>query len=128
MDAPAPKVMGAENDPWWDALCDPGLGNEVADVGGHTDEIWRVDAQLRSILRMDPDRIAVADLVQPFGIAAASMDQRRQTECGDKDELPLLSVDRGPVHVAAGIIRDRLLRPAPVFERPGVELEPAGRR
>src|SRR4051794_15893409 len=97
-------MMGTEHDPRWDALCDPGLGNEVADVGGHTDEIRRVDAQRRGILRMDPDRVAVGDLVQPLGIAAAGMDQRRQAERGDEDELPLLSVDRGPMYVAANVI------------------------
>ena len=56
------------------------------------------------------------------------MDQGRQPEGGEQEELALRAIDRGPVDVAPDVGGERVLGPLPLLERLRVELELARRR
>ena len=60
-------MVAAGNHPRADALGDPGLDHEVADVGLHPHEITGADAaQSVRITWMQPERVGVRNLIEPL--------------------------------------------------------------
>src|SRR5688500_13214409 len=66
------------------------------------------------------------DLIEPLGVAAARVDLHGQTERRDQWDLAGLEMVR--MEVALDVARQRVLRPSPVCQRGGEELELAARR
>src|SRR5439155_90751 len=86
------------------------------------------DRDACGVLRVEPERIRVRDLVEPLGVARARVDERRQPEGRQQDHLALGAVELRPVDVAPDVVGHRLLRPLPRLERLREELELARRR
>src|SRR6056300_1688892 len=72
---------------------------------------------------MDPQRMAMRDLVQPFGVRRPGMDQGRDAERGEQNSLGTLKVEILPVHVRGDPFGSRVLIPTPVAKRRREELE-----
>jgi hypothetical protein len=62
-------VVAGGDDAGADALGAPGGDDEVADAGGDAHEAVLLDAELLGVLGVDPQRVAVADLVEPLRVA-----------------------------------------------------------
>jgi hypothetical protein len=94
--APAPEVVAHRDDAGLDALGDPDLVDEVADLRLDLDEVAGLDAQALGVLRVHPHRVLVADLVQPLGVGAPGVDQRGQAEGRQEQHLALVPDRRCP--------------------------------
>src|ERR1700722_5423502 len=71
---PSSEVMRAGGDAGADALCDPYLVDEIANLGVDLEQVAGGDAEARRVLRVDPERIAMGYFVQPLGVARARVD------------------------------------------------------
>ncbi len=121
---PAAHVVTARDHSRADALGDPGFDYEVADIGLDPQQITRANAaETHRITRMNPERIGMGDLVEPFRIGAARVYLDGHAESGDEDHLVLVQLLR--MDVALDIAGDGMLRPAPIGKGGGIELEPA---
>src|SRR5262249_52956359 len=92
-EAPATEVMRAGDDAGPHGFGDPDLVHEVADPGGDLDKPARDDVQPGGVVGMQPQRVAVRDLVEPLGVARARVDERRKTEGGKKHHFSPSSID-----------------------------------
>ena len=86
----------------------------MPDFGRDASQVAVGDAQSLGVRCVQPDRIALGDFVQPFGGAAASMDQRWQAERRQQAKLAGSSVDLPPIDVAFDVARQRIFGPAPI--------------
>jgi hypothetical protein len=89
---------------WWLHATDPGrmpsvthaLTTKVPDLGRDAHEVTSTQvSQAPGVARVDPQRVRVREFVEPFRVAAARVDLRRQTERGDQRHLPGLEMLRG---------------------------------
>src|SRR5207237_4057601 len=74
---PPPEMMRAGDDAGPDRLGHPDLVDEPADGRRDLQELAGRHAEARRVLRMQPERIRVRDLVEPLGVPRAPVDQRR---------------------------------------------------
>ena len=118
---PAPQVVGTGDHAGLHGLGDPDAVHEIADFGGHPDQVARAYAHPVGVLPVHPHGIAVRDLVEPLGIAGPGVDQRGQPEGGQQREFPVLAVEFVGVHVALDVGGDGVFRPAPVHHGLGIE-------
>src|SRR2546426_8818720 len=126
---PAPEVVRARDDARADGLGHPDLVDEPADGRRDLEQLAGRHAEARGVLRMQPERVRVRDLVEPLGVARACVDQRGQPDRRQQHHLALRAVDVRPVDVAADVAGHRVLGPLPVLERLAEELQLArGRR
>src|SRR5262249_61946670 len=110
---PAPQMMGAGDAAGPYRLRDPHLVHEVTDLRLHAEEIAGGDAEATGILRVEPERVLVGDLIEPLGVARAGMDERGETEGREKEHLALGPIDGRPVDVTAPVARHGVLLPLP---------------
>jgi hypothetical protein len=99
LQAPSAQVTADGNDTRLDPLGDPGAVYEIADLRIHAHQVACVHADMPCIDRIHSDRILVTDLVQPFCVGAARVDQRGQTEIGQQDHFSFSAVDDFRVHM-----------------------------
>ena len=127
---PPAQVVAHRDHAWLDPFGDPHLVHEIADLSRHADQLAGLHAQPARVDRVHPDRVLVADLVEPLGVGAAGVDQRRQAEVGQKEHLAPVAVDVVRTDVACQRPRDQVLtlRPAPAPQRVAVELQLAAGR
>src|SRR6185437_16771850 len=85
-EAPAAHVVRAGDDAGANAFGDPRRYYKMADLRAHAQQVAERDAQSFGVGRMDPERIVVCDLVQPFRIATSRMDEHGQAEGWDEHE------------------------------------------
>src|SRR3990170_4058386 len=77
---PAPEMVRAGDHAGLDAFGRPDLVDEITDLGVDFEEIAGLHVETLGVLGVKPERIAVGNLVEPFGIARPRVNQRRQTE------------------------------------------------
>ena len=83
MSFPAAHMMAARDDAGLDAFGHPSAHDEVANLSFHPHEIASAHAEFRRVTGMQPERIRVRDLVQPFRVRTAGVNLDRQTESRD---------------------------------------------
>ena len=118
VEAPATHVVRRSDNTRADAFGPPRLDHEVADTGGDARPGRSLRSQLLGIFGVDPQRVAVTDLVQPLRVGGTGVNQgrdaeRRQAEMrfGCRARCPGL-----PMHMARDPLRRRVLGPAPLFK------------
>src|SRR5271155_2976633 len=84
---PSSEVMRAGGDAGADALGDPYLVDEVANLGVDLEQVAGGDAEARRILGVDPEGIAMGDFIKPLRVAGARMDQGGQSEGRQQEHL-----------------------------------------
>src|SRR2546425_3739400 len=72
---------------------------------------------------MDPKRIRVRDLVEPFRVGAASVNLNRQSKSRNQDRFVWRQII--PVHMTLDVRGNRIFAPAPVGERARIEFQPS---
>ena len=120
--------MAASHDAWANAFGHPHLVDEVPDARADAHQVGRLDAQARRIFGMHPHRVRVRQLVEPLAVAGTRVDQRGQAEGRDERVLALGAIEVLAVHMALDVLRQRVLRPAPVLHCWRPDLELLGRR
>src|SRR2546423_673431 len=79
--APAPHVVAAGDDAGADALRDPRLDDEVADLGLDAEQVAGPHAaEALGVTGVEPERVRVRDLVQPLRVGAPGVDLHREPE------------------------------------------------
>ena len=126
--APAADVVGASHYARLHALGDPHFIHEVTDIGVHFHQVAGLYAETACVVGVHPDRVAVGDFSEPFGVAGAGVDERRKAEGGHQHELPFAFVQGIEVDMAFDVLRDDVFGPFPVGHGLGVELIFSGRR
>src|SRR6266404_9781653 len=71
LQSPAAEVMRARDNARPDAFGRPYSNDEVPYFCAHTREVAGLEAKLRSVLGVHPQRIRMRDLVKPFGISGS---------------------------------------------------------
>src|SRR3990172_11397700 len=117
--------MAASDDARPNSLGHPGLDHEVARPGLDPQELSRSYSDPDRVSGMNPEGVGMSDLVEPLRVRAAGVNLNGKTERGDEGDFTVLEVFR--VNLALDIARKGVLRPAPLRERRGVELELAAR-
>ena len=102
--------------------------DEVADLAVHAGEAAVLEAERLRVLRVDPERVRVRDLLQPLGVGRARVDQRRPAEGRQQRAVARLEVHVAPVHLAADVGGDGLVFVPPRRHGGGVDLEAPTRR
>jgi len=70
------------------------LDDEMTDLGLDPHQVAGHDAEAQRVGRMEPERIRLGDLVEPFRIGAAGVDMDRQAKGRDQRHLPGLESAR----------------------------------
>ena len=118
MKPPAPQVVRARDHARVNRLRHPGAIDEVTDRRRDPEELARRDAEPGPVLWMEPQRVRVRDLGEPFRVARARVDERREAEGRQEHHLAPGAIDLRPVHVAPDVARHGLRGPLPLLERP----------
>src|SRR5206468_7033275 len=85
--APAAQVVRTRHHAGADAFGQPDAVHEVADLGADAHQVAVGQAQALAVAGVDPQGIALRDLVEPLGRAAAGVDERWQPEGGQEAEF-----------------------------------------
>src|SRR5262245_54927987 len=101
-------MVRAGNHSWPDCFREPDTIDEVTDFGRDAGQVAISYPEPFAVGRMQPNRVALRDFVQPLGRAAASMDQRWQTKSRQEAELAGCGVELPPMNVAFDVTRQRL--------------------
>src|SRR2546423_8725452 len=72
--------MTARDDAGFDSFSDPGAHDKVSNFSLDAHKIARAHAELRSVTRMQPERICVRYFIQPFRIRATRVNLNRQAK------------------------------------------------
>ena len=84
---PAAHVMTAGDDARLDSFSDPGAHHEISNLSFDPHQITGAHAELARVTRMQPERIRVSNLVQPFCVRAARVNLNRQTKSRNQNRL-----------------------------------------
>jgi hypothetical protein len=86
MNFPTAHVMAAGDNSRLDAFRHPRAHDEISDLSFDADQIAGTHAEFRGVTRVQPQRVRVRNLIQPFRVRAARVNLNRQPE-GWKSEL-----------------------------------------
>src|SRR5256885_17074976 len=87
MNFPASHVMTAGDDARLNTFSYPGAHDEVSNFSFDTHQITGAHAEPACMTCMQPKRIRMSDLIQPFSVRTASVNLDRQTESRNQDRL-----------------------------------------
>src|SRR6266480_2650041 len=119
-------MMAARDDTRTNSLRHPGGHDVVSNLSFHPHEVSALHVELCSMAGMNPKRIRVGNLIEPFRVGAASVNLHRQTKGGNQNRLILFELVG--MDVAFEITRNCMFRPAPCGEGVRIKLQPATRR
>ena len=122
--------MGGRDDAGSNAFGLPRTDHEMTNPSGDPNQAVFGNAKLLGVFGVDPQRMAMANLREPFRICRARVDQRGNSKRGQQNPFVAeraiavgLHVEVFPVNVTWYPLGSCILGPAPVFERGRVELE-----
>src|SRR5215510_8798846 len=116
-------MMTTGHDAWSNSFSHPGGHHVVTDFRFYAQEIPGHYVEIGCMRRVNPQRICMSNLVQPFRVSTAGVDLYRKPKSRDEDRLAFLEIVR--VNMTFEVTGNRKFRPTPVAKRGGVKLQPA---
>src|SRR5438105_435856 len=86
-------MVGTRYYPRTNSLCHPYPVNEVTNGTLHLDQVTSAKAKTPGIFGVHPYRILMRNLIEPFGVAGAAVNQSRQTKGRKQQHLALVGIN-----------------------------------
>src|SRR6266511_4678216 len=123
---PAAHVMTTGNNCRPNPCRYPGAHDVITNFSFHTQQIAGTHAEFCRMVRMNPKRIRMCDLIEPLGIGTARMNLYGQTK--GRNQYRLIRPEIVGMNMTLNVSWNRKLGPAPLRQCARIEFQLAARR